>query len=93
MGTLDRFRVDGKVAVVTGAGRGIGAGCALALAEAGADVCVVSRSAESLEDVAAGVRALGRRAVVLAGRRERQRARPRRSPSRSSTSSAASTSW
>jgi 7-alpha-hydroxysteroid dehydrogenase len=65
MGTLDRFRVDGKVAVVTGASRGIGAGCALALAEAGADVAVVSRSAESLEDVAAGVRALGRRALVL----------------------------
>jgi len=33
---LDRFRVDGKVAVVTGAGRGIGAATAVALAEAGA---------------------------------------------------------
>lgn len=35
---LDRFRLDGKVAVVTGAGKGIGAGTARALAEAGADV-------------------------------------------------------
>ena len=36
MSLLDRFRVDGKVAIVTGAGRGIGAASALALAEAGA---------------------------------------------------------
>jgi 7-alpha-hydroxysteroid dehydrogenase len=66
MAILDHFRVDGKVAVVTGASRGIGAGCALALAEAGADVALVSRSEESLAEVAAQVEALGRRAVVLA---------------------------
>ena len=62
---LDRFRVDGKVAVVTGAGRGIGAGSALALAEAGADVVLSARSADQLEEVARRVEALGRRAYVV----------------------------
>jgi 7-alpha-hydroxysteroid dehydrogenase len=63
-GVLERFRVDGKVAIVTGAGRGIGAGCALALAEAGADVVLASRTEEQLRAVAEAVEALGRRAVV-----------------------------
>jgi 7-alpha-hydroxysteroid dehydrogenase len=63
-GVLERFRVDGKVAIVTGAGRGIGAGCALALAEAGADVVLASRTEEQLRAVAEEVEALGRRAVV-----------------------------
>src|SRR5207302_1614933 len=40
---LERFRLDGKVAIVTGAGRGIGAASALALAEAGADVLLAAR--------------------------------------------------
>ncbi len=62
---LDRFRVDGKVAVVTGAGRGIGAGTALALAEAGADVVLSARSADQLEQVARKVEAFGRRAYVV----------------------------
>jgi 7-alpha-hydroxysteroid dehydrogenase len=65
MSILDRFRLDGQVAVVTGAGRGIGAGCALALAEAGADVVLSSRTEAQLADVAAQVEALGRRAVVV----------------------------
>jgi 7-alpha-hydroxysteroid dehydrogenase len=62
---LDRFRVDGKVAVVTGAGRGIGAASALALAEAGADVVLSARTTGQLEDVASTIRALGRRAYVV----------------------------
>jgi 7-alpha-hydroxysteroid dehydrogenase len=61
---LERFRLDGKVAIVTGAGRGIGAASALGLAEAGADIVLASRTKEQLEDVAAQVRDLGRRAVV-----------------------------
>jgi len=65
MGVLERFRVDGKVAIVTGAGRGIGAGCALALAEAGADVLLTSRTEEQLREVAKEIEALGRRAVVV----------------------------
>jgi 7-alpha-hydroxysteroid dehydrogenase len=61
---LDRFRVDGRTAIVTGAGRGIGAACALALAEAGADVVLASRTVEQLESVAKAIDALGRRAVI-----------------------------
>lgn len=64
---LERFSLDGKVAVVTGASRGIGAAVARTFAEAGADVALCSRSAEALDLVAADVRAAGRRAVVLAG--------------------------
>jgi 7-alpha-hydroxysteroid dehydrogenase len=62
---LERFRVDGKVAIVTGAGRGIGAATAVALAEAGADVLLAARTPEQLEAVAGQVRAHGRRALVV----------------------------
>ena len=62
---LERFRLDGKVAVVTGAGRGIGAATALALAEAGADVVLSARTEEQLQDVAKQVVDLGRRALVV----------------------------
>ena len=41
MGILDTFRLDGRVAYVTGGGRGIGKTCALALAEAGADLALI----------------------------------------------------
>ncbi len=61
---LDRFRITGQVAIVTGAGRGIGAATAVALAEAGADVVVSARTTEQLEKVAGQVRATGRRALV-----------------------------
>ena len=62
---LERFRIDGKVAIVTGAGRGIGAATAIALAEAGADVLLAARTQEQLEAVAEQVRAHGRRALVV----------------------------
>ena len=63
MSILDLFRVDGQVAVVTGSGRGIGRAIAIALAEAGADVVVTSRRADDVAEVAAQVRATGRRAI------------------------------
>ncbi len=56
---LDSFRLDGQVAVVTGARRGLGQGAALALAEAGADVVLVNRGDGS--ETAAQIEALGRR--------------------------------
>jgi 7-alpha-hydroxysteroid dehydrogenase len=61
----DRFRLDGQVAVVTGAGRGIGAASAVALAQAGADIVLSARSVDQLEAVAGQVEAAGRRAVVV----------------------------
>jgi 7-alpha-hydroxysteroid dehydrogenase len=61
---LDRFRLDGRAAIVTGAGRGIGAATAVALAEAGADVVVAARSEDQLREIAARVEAAGRRAVL-----------------------------
>jgi 7-alpha-hydroxysteroid dehydrogenase len=62
---LDRFRLDGRTAIVTGAGRGIGRGIALALAEVGADVVVSARSREQIDEVAERIRGLGRRAVAV----------------------------
>jgi 7-alpha-hydroxysteroid dehydrogenase len=63
---LDRFRLDGAVAVVTGAGKGIGRGIAIGLAEAGADVALASRTQADLDSVAGEIRAIGRRALPLA---------------------------
>jgi NAD(P)-dependent dehydrogenase (short-subunit alcohol dehydrogenase family) len=65
MTTLPSFRLDGKVALVTGGSKGLGRAMALAFAEAGADVVVASRKADACEEVAANVRALGRRAVAV----------------------------
>ena len=66
MGILDRFKLDGQVAVVTGAGKGIGRAIAIGLAEAGADVALASRTQADLDAVAAEIRQLGRRALPLA---------------------------
>ncbi|MEM9254295.1 MAG: glucose 1-dehydrogenase [Pseudomonadota bacterium] len=65
MPLLDRFRLDGRVAVITGAGKGIGAAIARAFAEAGADVAIGARTESDLEGVAEDIRALGRRALVV----------------------------
>ena len=66
MTDLSRFSLEGKVAVVTGGSRGIGRAIALGLAEAGADVVVTSRKLPDLEEVAAEIRKLGRKAMPIA---------------------------
>jgi NAD(P)-dependent dehydrogenase (short-subunit alcohol dehydrogenase family) len=65
MSVLDRFRLDDKVAVVTGASSGLGAAFAVGLAEAGADVVIAARRADRLKDTAAQVEALGRRCLAV----------------------------
>ena len=66
LSTLDRFRLDGKVALVVGGTRGLGQAMALALAAAGADVCVVGRGPAGLEETASAITALGRRGSYFA---------------------------
>jgi len=61
----EEYRVDGKVAIVTGAGRGIGKAIALTLAEAGADITVVARTKEQIEQTAEDIRKLGRKALAI----------------------------
>ncbi|WP_308170056.1 SDR family NAD(P)-dependent oxidoreductase [Acrocarpospora catenulata] len=63
---LDLFRLDGKVAVVTGASSGLGAGFAAALAQAGADVVLAARRTDQLGEVAESVRGLGRGVLTVA---------------------------
>ena len=65
MSILDRFRLDGKVAIVTGASSGLGVAFAKALAEAGADVVLGARRVEKLEDTKALVESTGRRALAV----------------------------
>ena len=65
MGSLDLFRLDGRVAIVTGASSGLGVAFAQGLAEAGADVVLGARRVDLLADTAALVEAAGRRAVVV----------------------------
>src|SRR5438552_16566345 len=62
---LERFSLDGKVAIVTGAGRGLGQQMALALARAGADIVCAARTPEQIEATAAEIRRLGRRALTV----------------------------
>ena len=62
---LDRFSLDGKVAVVTGASSGLGVAFATGLASAGADIAICARRADRLKDTQRAVRESGRRCVAL----------------------------
>ena len=62
---MDSFRLDGKTALVTGAGRGIGRAVALALANAGAELILVSRTRSQLDEVAYEIANVGGKAQVL----------------------------
>ncbi|MDR1212711.1 MAG: 2-dehydro-3-deoxy-D-gluconate 5-dehydrogenase KduD [Propionibacteriaceae bacterium] len=61
---LNQFKLEGRVALVTGSGRGLGQATAVALAEAGADVALLDLSAPS--ETAAQIEALGRRCLTIA---------------------------
>ncbi|MET4430397.1 MULTISPECIES: glucose 1-dehydrogenase [unclassified Mycolicibacterium] len=66
MTVLDRFRLDDKVVIITGASSGLGVSFAEAFAQAGADVVLAARRAEKLGDTADLVRSAGRRALSVA---------------------------
>src|SRR3954451_7982478 len=65
MSVLERVRLDGKVAVVTGASSGLGTAFALGLADAGADVAICARRTDRLQSVRDDVEALGRRCIAV----------------------------
>ena len=63
---LPSFRLDGKKALVTGAGRGIGMGASIALAESGADVTLVSRTEQELKEICDHINSQGHSASYVA---------------------------
>ncbi|MEM6709342.1 MAG: SDR family oxidoreductase [Pseudomonadota bacterium] len=65
MNMHEQFRLDGKVAVVTGGGRGIGRGIAYGLADCGADVVVLARRQTDLDETVAGIETRGRKGLAI----------------------------
>lgn len=65
VGILDRFSLNDRTALVTGGGQGIGEALAIALAEAGADVAILDLNADTAEETAESIRALGRRSLSV----------------------------
>jgi NAD(P)-dependent dehydrogenase (short-subunit alcohol dehydrogenase family) len=65
MSILDRFKLDGRVALVTGASSGLGVAFAEGLADAGADIAICARRAERLEETRERVEATGRRCLAV----------------------------
>jgi len=65
MSILQRFRMDGEVALITGGGGGLGSAMARAFADCGADIAVVGRTAATLEKVRTEVEARGRKCAVI----------------------------
>lgn len=61
----DNLKLDGKLAIITGAGRGLGRAMAARLAGAGADIVAAARTVEQLEETAAEVRKLGRKCLIV----------------------------
>ena len=60
MDIIERFKISGKKALVTGSGRGLGRAFALALAEAGADVAIVDINIDTANSVSRGIGSQGR---------------------------------
>jgi NAD(P)-dependent dehydrogenase (short-subunit alcohol dehydrogenase family) len=65
MSVLDLFRLDGKVAIVTGASSGLGAETARRMAEAGADVALAARRTEKLDSLRSEIERVGGRAIAI----------------------------
>ena len=65
MSVLDRFRLDGRTAILTGVGPGVGEHVAKAYAELGANVVISARSRDRLDRIAGEIEAAGGRALVV----------------------------